>query len=56
MWELLRLAVITRGRVRGAYWAWRRETAFGKHEPTGGEQRGAMLHYGDWVRRMRKLS
>ena len=49
----------TRGRLRGRYWRWRRETALGTDEsawPDGSTQRRAMLAYGAWVWRMRRLS
>lgn len=64
LYELARLAVLSRGRFRGAYWSWRLHTAFGRGYPTGrwpgrwGE-RGAIVHsvldYGRWVYRMRRM-
>lgn len=56
LYELARLAVISRGRFRGPYWTWRLHTAFGRGYPPG---RGAILHsvldYGRWVYRMRRM-
>ena len=54
---LLRLGFATRFRVHGAYWAWRKETAFGADEskwPSAGARRHAMLEYARWAWRMRK--
>lgn len=55
VYELARLAVITRFRFRGAYWKWRMATAFGRGlPPTKGELVCSILEYGCWVRRMRR--
>lgn len=57
LWELLRLAFKTRFRLRGPYWRWRYETAFGadpSKRPTRWRRLGAMLDYGRWVHRMRR--
>ena len=58
---LLRLGLSTRFRVNGAYWKWRKETAFGVDEskwgastPTEAERRRAMLEYAAWAQRMRR--
>ncbi len=57
LYELARLAVITRFRMKGAYWQWRTTTALG---PEGlaalpaVERRRAVLEYGKWVARMRR--
>lgn len=59
---LLGLALVvwsTRGRVNGRYWRWRRETALGTDAaawPAPRERRRAILAYGAWVWRMRRLS
>ncbi len=57
LWELLLLAVRSRFRMRGAYWRWRAETAFGRdpaaHPPFGKRLR-AVLDYGRWVYRMKR--
>jgi hypothetical protein len=57
LWELLRLAIKTRGRLRGRYWKWRYETAFGS-EPdkytTRWQRVRAMLDYARWVYRMKR--
>ena len=58
IWQLTRLAVVTRGRVGGRYWHWRRETAFGtdpSRMPPPIERLRAMLRFGHWVGRMRRL-
>lgn len=55
LYELARLAVISRFNMRGAYWRWRLETAFGQGYPeTRRELIHAVLEYGRWVRRMRR--
>lgn len=57
MWELFRLAAKTRFRMRGKYWTWRSETAFGidpSKMPNRRQRWRAMIDYGKWVRRMRK--
>ncbi|MCA9288061.1 MAG: hypothetical protein KDA05_05720 [Phycisphaerales bacterium] len=53
--ELLRLATLTRFRLRGPYWSWRWHTAFGRGTPRRSELLWAMLRFGRWARRMRKL-
>ena len=58
-WQLTRLAVVTRGRLRGRYWHWRMETAFGTdvtRMPPRLERLRAVLRYGHWVGRMRRLA
>ncbi len=58
LWELGWLGVKTRFRLRGAYWRWRQETAFGcdpaLHPPRSQRLR-AILAYGRWVYRMKRL-
>ncbi|MCG3122710.1 MAG: hypothetical protein GIKADHBN_01103 [Phycisphaerales bacterium] len=54
MWELGRLAVITRLRFKGPYWNWRMHTAFGRGMPGRGETIRAVLAYGRWIYRMRR--
>jgi hypothetical protein len=59
VWQLARLAVVTRGRLRGRYWHWRMETAFGTDAarmPSRLERLRAVLRYGHWVGRMRRLA
>jgi hypothetical protein len=54
---LLALGFATRFRVNGAYWSWRKETAFGVDEskwPNAAARRHAMLDYARWAWRMRK--
>jgi hypothetical protein len=57
LWELARLASLTRFRMGGRYWQWRRETAFGAHPDRipAAERRRAILEYARWVYRMRRL-
>lgn len=46
-------AVETRGRLRGRYWSWRLQTAYGKaRPPTRGRQITDALEYGRWRLRM----
>lgn len=55
---LARLGIQTRGRVRGAYWRWRMETAFGtdpSRMPPRAERWKSVIEYGAWVHRMRAL-
>lgn len=55
VWELARLAIITRLRFGGPYWKWRMHTAFGRGMPaTRGELVRSVLEYGRWVYRMRR--
>ncbi|MDA1008081.1 MAG: hypothetical protein O2800_03630 [Planctomycetota bacterium] len=56
---LARLAISTKLRLRGRYWTWRKETAFGKDQGVSlpaHERRRALIEYGDWVARMRALT
>lgn len=56
LYELARLFVVTRGRMRGAYWTWRLHTAFGRGYPASKtETLKSVLDYGRWVYRMRRL-
>ena len=46
----------TRFRTSGAYWSWRKSTAFGDAPPGGFVERlEALLAYARWVRRMRRM-
>lgn len=55
VWELVRLAVLTRLRFGGPYWTWRLHTAFGRGYPASKrELLLAVLAYGRWVHRMRR--
>lgn len=57
LYELGRLAVITRLRFRGPYWRWRMHTAFGRGMPASRRELvSGVLAYGRWVRRMRRLT
>lgn len=56
VYELLRLGVVSRGRLRGSYWTWRLHTAFGRGYPaTKTETLKSILDYGRWVYRMRRM-
>ena len=55
LWLLLVLGLRTRFRMRGRYWSWRHETAFGRGEPDRAEKRRAVIHYARWLWRMRRL-
>ena len=55
LWQLLRLAAISRFRFGGAYWKWRNQTAFGRGYPPTLELIASVLEYGRWVHRMRRL-
>jgi hypothetical protein len=55
VYELVRLGVLTRFRLRGPYWRWRMHTAFGRGYPRSRlELARAVLAYGRWMRRMRR--
>lgn len=55
LYELLRLAVISRFRFSGAYWQWRLQTAFGRGYPASrAELLRSILDYGRWVYRTRR--
>jgi hypothetical protein len=57
LYELARMACITRANFSGKYWTWRWQTALGPqgmHGPIrGSERRRAMLEYARWVWRLR---
>ncbi|MDX2118027.1 MAG: hypothetical protein SFY96_07590 [Planctomycetota bacterium] len=55
LWELLRLAWISRFRFRGAYWQWRMHTAFGRGKPPLPELIESVIDYGRWVYRTRRM-
>jgi hypothetical protein len=56
VWQLLRLAALSRFRFKGAYWTWRMQTAFGRGMPATRRQLiDSILEYGRWVARMRRL-
>lgn len=54
IWELARLAVVSRFRFSGGYWTWRLHTAFGRGTPPRSETIHAVLDYGRWMFRMRR--
>ncbi len=58
LWELGWLGVKTRFRLRGPYWRWRQETVFGCDpalRPSRSQRLRAILAYGRWVYRMKRL-
>ncbi len=55
LYQLARLGVVTGFRFKGPYWTWRLHTAFGRGYPPRGEMFCAMLEYGRWVHRMRRM-
>lgn len=54
LYELVRLAFITRFRFRGAYWQWRLHTAFGRGYPPRREHRRSLMHFARWVHQARR--
>lgn len=55
LYELARLAVLSRFRFGGAYWQWRLHTAFGRGYPASRvELARAVLAYGRWMYRTRR--
>ena len=57
LWELFLLGVRSRFRLRGSYWRWRAETAFGTdaaRRPGAVQRIRAVLSYGRWVYRMKR--
>ncbi|MCC6322171.1 MAG: hypothetical protein IT438_12130 [Phycisphaerales bacterium] len=56
VYELARLAVLTRFRFGGAYWAWRMQTAFGRGKPASRwAMMSSILDYGRWMHRTRRM-
>jgi hypothetical protein len=58
LWALFILAFKSRFRMNNSYWQWRRETAFGSDPtrwPPRWERWKAMLAYGRWVHRMKRM-
>lgn len=55
LYELARLAALTRFRFRGDYWSWRLHTAFGRGYPRSRwELARSVLAYGRWMFRLRR--
>ncbi len=55
LYELLRLAILSRFRFRGTYWQWRMHTAFGRGYPDSRvELLLSILAYGRWMHSMRR--
>jgi hypothetical protein len=55
IYELARLAALSRFRMRGPYWSWRMHTAFGRGYPNRRELLRGVLAYGRWVHQMRRM-
>ena len=57
IWELFLLGVKTKFLLRGRYWRWRAETAFGSDPqrwPPRRQRLAATLDYARWVYRMKR--
>lgn len=54
LWQLLRLAIITRFRFKGPYWHWRMHTAYADQRPSRTRLVRDALDYARWVHRMRR--
>ena len=58
IWNLALLGAKTGFRLRGRYWTWRMETAFGADRskwPSAAARRKAAIEYGAWVGEMRRM-
>lgn len=56
LYEMLRMGVISRFKLRGEYWAWRTHTAFPDGDPPTGHSKPRLaLEYFMWAHRIRKL-
>lgn len=55
IWQLAKLAMVSKCRFGGAYWKWRGYTAFGRGYPGRGELIRGVLEYGRWMHRMSRL-
>ncbi len=54
LYQLARLAVISKFRFKGPYWQWRMHTAFGRGFPsTRTELVRSILEYGRWMHRLK---
>jgi hypothetical protein len=47
------MAIVARFRLRGPYYTWRWETAFGRGVPPRGELVRGMIEFGAWAHRVR---
>lgn len=55
LYQLCRLAALSRFRFRGPYWRWRLHTAFGRGYPASKrELLAGLLDYARWMHRMRR--
>ncbi len=58
IWNLALLGAKSGFRLRGRYWTWRMETAFGADRskwPSPAARRKAAIEYGAWVGEMRRM-
>ncbi len=54
LWALFVLLCHSRFRLRGQYWQWRWQTAFGRGEPAFFEKAVSLLDYARWMHQMRR--
>ncbi|MBX3364914.1 MAG: hypothetical protein KF866_09130 [Phycisphaeraceae bacterium] len=56
LFQLTRLAFLSKGRFRGPYWQWRIQTAYGRGLPASRRRRlHDLLEYARWVHRVRRM-
>jgi hypothetical protein len=56
LYTLARLGIATNFRLRGKYWTWRWQTAWGSGEQPSSKQKwAAALEYARWVAKMKRL-
>lgn len=55
IYQLARLALLTGFNLKNEYWRWRHHTAFGRGTPPRREMLRAVLDYGRWVHRTRRM-
>lgn len=53
-YELVRMAIVAKFRIRGAYYSWRWQTAFGRGTPPRGELIRGMIEFAAWANRTRR--
>lgn len=52
-YELARMAIVARFRLRGPYYTWRWQTAFGRGTPPRAELLRGLVEFGAWAHRVR---
>lgn len=56
LFEMIRMGVISKFKLRGQYWSWRTHTAFPESNPPRGQSMPRLaLEYFIWAHRIRKL-